>query len=94
MTVIPTQEFYRNYDKQQMVVSPWEGHPNAKAHEIFADFFVTHLHKGEISKNIELHNRKRWKNKIGQTKHVTQAWQSCLLLLILIYYANIFILFP
>jgi lysophospholipase L1-like esterase len=43
MTVIPTEEFYKKYDKQVMVVSPWEIHPNAKAHKIFADFFVNHL---------------------------------------------------
>jgi hypothetical protein len=43
MTVIPTEEFYKKYDKQPMVVSPWEGHPNAKAHKIFADFFVAHF---------------------------------------------------
>jgi hypothetical protein len=43
MTVIPTEEFYKKYDKQSMAVSPWEGHPNANAHKIFSDFFVAHL---------------------------------------------------
>jgi lysophospholipase L1-like esterase len=43
MTVIPTEEFYKKYDKQLMAVSQWEGHPNAKSHKIFADFFVAHL---------------------------------------------------
>jgi lysophospholipase L1-like esterase len=43
MTVIPTEELYKKYDKQLMVVSPWEGHPNANAHTIFADFFVVYL---------------------------------------------------
>jgi lysophospholipase L1-like esterase len=43
MTVIPTEEFYKKYDRQFMVVSPWEEHPNAKAHKIFADLFVAHL---------------------------------------------------
>jgi hypothetical protein len=43
MTVIPTEEFYKKYDKQLMAVSQWEGHPNAEAHKIFADFFVIHL---------------------------------------------------
>ena len=43
MTVIPTEEFYKKYEKQSMVVSPWEGHPNAKAHKIFADLFIAHL---------------------------------------------------
>jgi hypothetical protein len=43
MTVIPTEEYYKKYDKQPMSVSPWEGHPNAKAHKIFAEFFVAHL---------------------------------------------------
>jgi lysophospholipase L1-like esterase len=45
MTVIPTDEFYKKYDGQSMAVSPWEGHPNAKAHKIFADFFIAHLQK-------------------------------------------------
>lgn len=43
MTVIPTEEFYKKYDKQLMAVSQWEAHPNTKAHKIFADFFVTYL---------------------------------------------------
>jgi GDSL-like Lipase/Acylhydrolase family len=43
MTVIPTEEFYKNYNKQRMMVSPWEGHPSAKAHKIFAELFVAHL---------------------------------------------------
>jgi len=43
MTVISTEKFYRNYDKQRMMVSPWEGHPSAKAHKIFADLFVADL---------------------------------------------------
>ena len=43
MTVIPTEEFYKKYDKQLMAVSQWEGHPNAKAHKIFSEFFVAHL---------------------------------------------------
>jgi lysophospholipase L1-like esterase len=51
MAVIPTQEFYKKYDKQQMVVSPWEGHPNVNAHKIFADFFLAHLlQRGELKK--------------------------------------------
>jgi len=44
MEVIPTEEFYMKYDKQQMAVSQWESHPSAKAHKIFADLFVAHLH--------------------------------------------------
>ncbi len=43
MTVIPIDEFYKKYNKQRMMVSQWEGHPNAKAHKIFADFFLVHL---------------------------------------------------
>jgi lysophospholipase L1-like esterase len=43
MEVIPTEEFYKKYDKQVMRVSQWEGHPNVKAHKIFADFFIAHL---------------------------------------------------
>lgn len=43
MAVIPIEKFYKKYDKQSMVVSPWEGHPNARAHKIFADFFIAHL---------------------------------------------------
>lgn len=47
MEVIPTEEYYKKYDKQLMVVSPWEGHPNAKAHKIFAGFLVAHLQNRE-----------------------------------------------
>ena len=43
MMVIPTEEFYKKYNKQPMAVSPWEGHPNGKAHKIFAEFYVAHL---------------------------------------------------
>ncbi len=43
MTVIPSEEIYKKYDKQLMAVSQWEGHPNAEAHKIFADFLVIHL---------------------------------------------------
>jgi lysophospholipase L1-like esterase len=43
MTVIPSEEFYKKYDKQLMAVSQWEGHPNAEAHKIFAEFLVAHL---------------------------------------------------
>ncbi len=51
MTVIPTEEFYKRYDKQSMEVSPWEGHPNAEAHKIFADLFISHLqHRQELEK--------------------------------------------
>jgi hypothetical protein len=44
-TVIPIDPFYRNYNKQQMMVSLWEGHPNEEAHKIFADFLVAYLLK-------------------------------------------------
>jgi len=51
MTVILTDEFYRKYNKQLMMVSPWEGHPNVKAHKIFADFFITHLqHRSDLER--------------------------------------------
>jgi len=52
MEVIPTEEFYNKYDKQSMAVSQWEGHPNARAHKIFADFFVAHL---QNRKGLERH---------------------------------------
>jgi hypothetical protein len=55
MTVIPTEKFYRNYDKQRMMVSPWEGHPSAGAHKIFADFFVTHLlHRRDLEQHRKM----------------------------------------
>ncbi|MBD3309308.1 hypothetical protein GF339_23125 [candidate division KSB3 bacterium] len=43
MTVIPTEEYYRTYNGRVMKVSPWEGHPNKEAHQIFADAFVRTL---------------------------------------------------
>jgi hypothetical protein len=43
MTVIPTEEFYKKYNGQSMAVSRWEGHPNTKAHKIFADFIAARL---------------------------------------------------
>jgi hypothetical protein len=52
MTVIPTEKFYRNYNKQRMMVSPWEGHPSAEAHKIFADFLVAHLlHRSDLEQH-------------------------------------------
>jgi lysophospholipase L1-like esterase len=51
MAVISTKEYYQRYDKQKMVVSPWEGHPNAKANQIFADFFIAHLqHRSDLER--------------------------------------------
>jgi hypothetical protein len=51
MTVIPTEKFYRNYDKKRMMVSPWEGHPSAEAHKLFADCFVVHLqHRRDLER--------------------------------------------
>jgi hypothetical protein len=51
MMVIPTEEFYKKYDKQLMAVSQWEGHPNAEAHKIFADLLVSHFqHWQELEK--------------------------------------------
>lgn len=55
MTVIPTERFYRDYDKQQMMVSPWEGHPSAEAHKIFADLIVAHLlHRRDLGEHRKM----------------------------------------
>ena len=51
LAVISTKEYYHRYDKQKMVVSPWEGHPNAKANQIFADLFIAHLqHRSDLNR--------------------------------------------
>jgi lysophospholipase L1-like esterase len=56
MMVIPTEEFYKKYDKQLMAVSQWEGHPNAKAHKIFADSFVAYLQKWQDLERYKITN--------------------------------------
>jgi lysophospholipase L1-like esterase len=58
MAIISTKDFYQRYDKQKMVVSPWEGHPNAKANEIFADFFIAHLQHRSDLERYKLHNER------------------------------------
>ncbi len=51
ITVIPTEEYYQLYGQHKMMVSPWEKHPNAEAHKIFADLFISHLqHRQELEK--------------------------------------------
>lgn len=47
MDVVPTMEYFKRYDGQgeSLKVSKWEGHPNEKAHKIFAEMLVTHLLK-------------------------------------------------
>jgi lysophospholipase L1-like esterase len=40
---IPTVDYlplFRNYNKQNMAVSKWEGHPNALAHRLYAEGFL------------------------------------------------------
>jgi len=41
--VIPTDDYYQQYDGRKMAVNVWEGHPNEQAHRIFADYFLEHL---------------------------------------------------
>jgi lysophospholipase L1-like esterase len=43
MTVVPTEQFYEEHHGRRMIVSPWEGHPNAEAHRLFADNLLEHL---------------------------------------------------
>jgi lysophospholipase L1-like esterase len=40
MTVIATEAFTREHDGERMEVSPWEGHPSARAQQLFADDFA------------------------------------------------------
>ena len=34
--VVAAEDYYRRYNKRNLQVSPWEGHPNEEAHQIFA----------------------------------------------------------
>lgn len=43
MDVIPTDDYYRVHDGIVYRVSAWEGHPDERAHAIFADLFYAHL---------------------------------------------------
>ncbi len=43
MIVVPTEQYYQNHDGERMSVSRWEGHPNAKAHELFAELLESAL---------------------------------------------------
>ena len=45
MRVVEVEQFYRDYGKQSMVVSQWEGHPNEKAHRIFAELLAAEIKK-------------------------------------------------
>ena len=45
MDVVPTDDYYRKYAGSgvQLYVSHWEGHPNERAHRIFAEMIAEHL---------------------------------------------------
>jgi lysophospholipase L1-like esterase len=43
MDVIPTDEYYREYNGRALNVSNWEGHPNVQAHGIFARMFLSRI---------------------------------------------------
>lgn len=43
MTVVATEEYYRTHDGERMSVSQWEGHPNSKAHRLFAEILESTL---------------------------------------------------
>ena len=45
MDVVPTDNYYRQYAGSgiQLHVNQWEGHPNEKAHRIFADMIAEYL---------------------------------------------------
>ena len=45
MRVVEVEQFYRDYDQQAFVVSRWEGHPNEKAHRIYAGFLAAEIKK-------------------------------------------------
>jgi len=40
MTVVPTEEYYRQHDGERMSVSRWEGHPSSRAHKLFAELLL------------------------------------------------------
>jgi lysophospholipase L1-like esterase len=42
--VIPTEDYYRRYNGQEMRVSHWEGHPNEIAHFIWSQMIAARLH--------------------------------------------------
>jgi len=38
MVRVPMEEYFRKYNGKNFAVSPWEGHPNAEVHTIFARY--------------------------------------------------------
>ena len=40
MQLVEVEKFHREFDGQNFRVSPWEGHPNEIAHDIFSDMLA------------------------------------------------------
>lgn len=53
MQVIPTQAYVDKYQGQSFAVSRWEGHPNEKAHKIFAEMFTDYLKQTDLVVSTE-----------------------------------------
>lgn len=51
MTVVPSLPYNKKYEGQILYVSQWDGHPNAKAHAIFADLLMPAIEKQINRKN-------------------------------------------
>jgi len=53
MDVVPTDDYYRKYAGSgvQLYVNHWEGHPNEKAHRIFAEMIAEHLVSHTVLRN-------------------------------------------
>lgn len=53
MDVVPTDDYYRKYAGSgvQLYVNHWEGHPNEKAHRIFAGMIAKHLVRDAVRRD-------------------------------------------
>lgn len=45
MTLIPSKNYNQKYSNHNFAVSEWDGHPNVKAHQIFANNLYQHIRK-------------------------------------------------
>jgi lysophospholipase L1-like esterase len=48
ISVVPSDDYYQKYNGRSMPVSPWEGHPSAEAHGIFAERLAAFLREKKI----------------------------------------------
>jgi lysophospholipase L1-like esterase len=53
MTVVPIEQYEREYSGRTFAVSPWEGHPNKQAHELFAELLLPAIKNAQAIKRYK-----------------------------------------